>query len=130
MSQRLERIVRAAVRRPGLVAALTALLALGGGVLALGLKPDTGVDTLVSRDSATYQATARSREAFGGAAIAVLVRGRLPQLMLTSDLGRLLGLEGCLSGNIPREVRRPPGGPNGPCAALARGRERPVQVVY
>ncbi|HVE68062.1 MAG TPA: MMPL family transporter [Solirubrobacteraceae bacterium] len=126
----MERIVRAAVRRPGLVAALTALLALGGGVLALGLKPDTGVDTLVSRDSETFQATEQYRERFGEDAIVVLVREPLPQLMLTSDLGRLLGLEGCLSGNLPREVRRPPGGVNGPCARLARGRDRPVQVVY
>jgi hydrophobe/amphiphile efflux-3 (HAE3) family protein len=130
MSPRLERIVRAVVRRPGLVAALIALLALGGGALALGLKPDTGVDTLVSRDSDTFRATERYRERFGEDAIVVLVQERLPQLVLTSDLGRLLGLEGCLSGNLPREVRRPPGGANGPCAQLARGRDRPVQVVY
>jgi hydrophobe/amphiphile efflux-3 (HAE3) family protein len=130
MSRRLERIVRAAVRRPGLVAALTALLALAGGALALGLKPDTGVDTLVSRNSDTFRATEQYRERFGEDAIVVLVREPLPQLVLTSDLGRLLGLEGCLSGNLPREVRSPPGGPNGPCARLARGRDRPVQVVY
>jgi hydrophobe/amphiphile efflux-3 (HAE3) family protein len=133
MSQRLERIVRVAVRRPGLVVALTALLALGGGALALGLKPDAGVDTLVARDSDTFQATERYREHFGEDAIVVLVRERLPELVLTSDLGRLLGLEGCLSGNIPREVRNPPGGRNGPCVALAReerGSPKPVQVVY
>ena len=128
MSQRLERIVRVAVRRPGLVVALTALLALGGGALALGLRPDTDVDTLVSRDSETFQATERYHDRFGEDAIVVLVREELPQLVLTSDLGRLLGLEGCLSGNIPREVRRPPGGPRGPCAQLAR--DKPVQVVY
>nr|MDQ4040306.1 MMPL family transporter [Actinomycetota bacterium] len=133
MSQRLERMVRVAVRRPGLVVALTALLALGGGALALGLKPDAGVDTLVARDSDTFQATERYRERFGEDAIVVLVRERLPELVLTSDLGRLLGLEGCLSGNIPREVRNPPGGRNGPCVALAReerGSPKPVQVVY
>jgi uncharacterized protein len=130
MSQRLERIVRVAVRRPGLVVALTALLALGGGALALGLKPDTAVDTLVSRDSETFRATERYHERFGEDAIVVLVREELPQLMLTSDLGRLLGLEGCLSGNIPREVTRPPGGPAGPCAQLAAANPKPVQVVY
>src|SRR5687768_3568352 len=130
MPQRLERIVRVAVRRPGLVVALTALLALGGGALALGLKPDTGLDTLVSRDSDTFRATERYRERFGEDAIIVLVRERLPELVLTSDLGRLLGLEGCLSGNIPREVRNPPGGPRGPCVELARetgSSPKPVQ---
>jgi hypothetical protein len=55
------------------------------------------------------------------------VRGPLPQLVLTDNLGRLLGLEGCLSGNRPRG-RPAPGGEGGPCAALAR--EKPVQVVY
>ncbi|MDX6672397.1 MAG: uncharacterized protein QOI91_2760 [Solirubrobacteraceae bacterium] len=128
MSQRLERIVRVAVRRPGLVVAITALLALGGGALALGLKPDTAVDTLVSRGDSTFQATERYHERFGDDAIVVLVRENLPRLVLTSDLGRLLGLEGCLSGNIPRQVTKPPGGPSGPCVQLAR--DKAVQVVY
>ena len=122
-----ERIVRAAVRRPALLVALVAALAAGGGLLALGLRPNAGADTLVNRDSETYQATQRYHQNFGEDAIVVLVRGDLSQLVLTSDLGRLLGLEGCLSGNVPANVT-PPGGAGGPCAALARS--RPVQVVY
>jgi uncharacterized protein len=51
----------------------------------------------------------------------------LAQLVLTENLGRLLGLEGCLSGNRP-PGRPAPGGERGPCAELAR--TRPVQVVY
>ena len=31
----------------------------------------------------------------------VLVKGDLQRLVLTSDLGKLLSLEGCLSGNVP-----------------------------
>jgi uncharacterized protein len=124
----MERIARAAVRRPGLVVALTALLGLGGGVLALGLQPSAATDTLVGRSSDTFQATERFNERFGEDAIVVLVREDLPQLVLTSDVGRLLGFEGCVSGNLPRQVTRPPGGPNGPCAQLAR--DKPVQVVY
>src|SRR5437763_5327825 len=123
-----ERIVGAAVRRPVLLVATAVLLAVGGGVLALGLRPNAGADTLVDRGSATFQATERYHQRFGEDPIVVLVRGALPQLVLTSDLGRLLGLEGCISGNVPRQIVTPPGGPRGPCAALAR--ERPVQVVY
>jgi hydrophobe/amphiphile efflux-3 (HAE3) family protein len=124
----MERIARAAVRRPGLVVALTALLALGGGALALGLQPSAATDTLVGRGSDTFQATERFNERFGEDAIIVLVREDLPQLVLTPDVGRLLGFEGCVSGNLPRQVTRPPGGPNGPCAQLAR--DKTVQVVY
>src|SRR5215207_189444 len=128
MSRRMERIARAAVRRPGLVVALTVLLALGGGALALGLQPSAATDTLVGRGSDTFQATERFNERFGEDAIIVLVREDLPQLVLTPDVGRLLGFEGCVSGNLPRQVTRPPGGPNGPCAQLAR--DKTVQVVY
>ena len=57
----------------------------------------------------------------------MLVRGPLQQLVLTENLGRLLGLEGCLSGNRP-DGQPAPGGERGPCAELAR--TKPVQVVY
>ena len=43
--------------------------------------------------------------------------------MLTDNLGRLLGLEGCLSGNRPAGAQAP-GGERGPCAALARDASR------
>jgi len=123
------RVVDAALRRPVALVALLALLALSGGLLAvLELRPTAGTDTLVDRDSRTFQATERYKERFGGDAVLVLVRGDLSKLMLTADVGRLLGLEGCLSGNSPPGLTNLPGGPRGPCAQLAR--EKPVQVVY
>jgi hypothetical protein len=39
-------------------------------------------------------------------------------MVLTSDLNRLLGLEGCLSGNVPDGVE-PPGGAGSPCDRIA-----------
>jgi hydrophobe/amphiphile efflux-3 (HAE3) family protein len=123
-----ERVARAAVRRAGLVVAVCALLAAGGGLLALTLRPSAGTETLVDRDAETFQATERYHERFGEDAVLVLVRGDLARIVLTSNLGRLLGLEGCISGNVPREVSNVPGGREGPCARLAR--ERPAQVVY
>ena len=125
-----ERIVRAAVRRPALLVATVAVVAAGGGVLALGLRPNAGTDTLVGRGSETFQATEHYHQRFGEDAIVVLIRGDLAKLVLTSDLGRMLGLEGCISGNLPRQVTNPPGGRNGPCAALARDTDKPVRVVY
>jgi len=122
-----ERVVRAALRRPVALVAAVALLALVGGVLALGLRPSAGTSTLVDEDSAPFRATERYHQRFGDDAVLVLVRGPLTKLVLTSDIGRLLGLEGCISGNVPRGVS-PPGGPRGPCAALSR--EKPVRVVY
>ena len=104
------------------------VLALGAAAFAaLTLHPTAGTDTLVGRSSASYQATQRYHRSFGDDAVIVLVRGPLTKLVLTSDILRVTGLEGCLSGNKPPKVKAR-GGPNGPCAQLAR--IRPVQVVY
>src|SRR5688500_54 len=123
----LETVVRAAAHRPRRVLALAALLCAAGTLLALGLQPSAATSTLAGRSSDTYQATERYRERFGDHAIVVLVRGPLEQLVLTENLGRLLTLEGCLSGNRPAGSEAP-GGERGPCAELAR--TKPVQVVY
>jgi uncharacterized protein len=123
----LERLAAAAARRPRHALALLALLAALGAALALGLEPSAATSTLAGRSSESYRATERYRERFGDHAIIVLARGPLEQLVLTDNLGRLLGLEGCLSGNRPTG-RSVPGGERGPCAALAR--TKPVQVVY
>jgi len=122
-----ERVVRAAARRPGRVLAVLAVLCAGSAALALGLTPSAATSTFAGRSSDTYQATERYRERFGDHAIVVLVRGPLEQLVLTENLGRLLALEGCLSGNKPAEGEAT-GGERSACAELAR--TKPVQVVY
>jgi len=109
------------------VLALTALLALGGLALAAQLRPDAGIDTLVGTDSAAYDATETYRERFGDDPIIVLVRGPLTKLLLSQDLERVLGLEGCIAGSVPAGVT-PPGGAAGPCGQLAR--TKPVKVVF
>src|SRR5690349_1917235 len=114
-SRVLERIVRAATRRPLVTVAVVALLALGGGLAALRLEPDAGTDTLVSKGSDPAKATNELHRRFGDDAVIVMVRGPLTKVVLTQDLERLIGLEGCISGNVPKNVT-PAGGPNGPCA--------------
>ena len=116
-----------AARRPALVLALTIALALAGLACATQLKPDAGIDTLVGTEGRSYAATATFRERFGDDPIIVLVRGSLNKLLLSQDLERLLGLEGCMAGNIPAGTT-PPGGAGGPCARLAR--TKPVKVVF
>ena len=124
----LERVVRAAVRRPLLVAGGIAVVALAGGLLAMfTLTPSAGTDTLVGRSSDTFKATDEYHERFGDDSVLVLVRGKLTNVLGTSDLGRLVGLEGCISGNLPTG-RTPPGGFGSPCGVLARS--KPVRVVY
>ena len=122
-----EQVVRASARRPWRVLAVLGVLCLGAVALASGLRPSAATSTLAGSGSDAYQATERYRERFGDHAIVVLVRGPLEQLVLTDNLGRLLGLEGCLSGNAPADAA-PAGGRAGPCAELAR--DKPVQVVY
>jgi uncharacterized protein len=94
---------------------LTAAVAILAAVGASRLPADAGVDTLVDRDSATYRATQRVRKEFGEEPVVVLVKGELPQLILTDNLFRLLRLEGCLSGKVPKGAEAIPG----PCAELA-----------
>ena len=80
---------------------VTAVLALGGAVLALRLDTSAATSTLVNRGSDTYRDTERFKQDFGGEAILVMVHGDVQKTVLTSDLGRLIRLEGCLSGNVP-----------------------------
>ncbi len=123
----LERIVQAAGRRPGRVLLAVAIVAGISAALALRLEPSTATDTLVGKGSGAYRATEVYRQRFGDHAIVVLVRGDLQRLVLTDNLGRLLGLEGCLSGNKPKSEPAP-GGKGSPCAEFAR--TKPVKVVY
>jgi hydrophobe/amphiphile efflux-3 (HAE3) family protein len=107
--------------RPLLVVSL--LLAVAAALGATRIPTDAGVGTLVDNDSATYGATQHVRETFGEEPVVVLVKGELPQLILTEDIFRLLRLEGCLSGKVPKGAEAIPG----PCAELAE--MRPVEFV-
>ena len=95
--------------------AVTALVAVGAAIGATQIPTDAGVGTLVDSDSASYKATQQVREDFGEEPVVVLVKGELPQLILTHNIFKLLRLEGCLSGKVPKGVKPIPG----PCAELA-----------
>src|SRR3954465_3636811 len=113
----------AAVRRPLLVAAAVVLLGAAGALAALGLRPETTTDTLVSRSTPEYKASEHFHERFGDDAVYVLVQEKLTDLVLSPDILRPLGLEGCLSGSLPRDSKgRLRGGAKGPCAKLAQTR--------
>jgi hydrophobe/amphiphile efflux-3 (HAE3) family protein len=95
------RLVAWAVRRPRPVVAGTVFLCLLGAAGALRLEADASTDTLVDRDSESFAATEEFKQQFGDDPVVVLVRGDLRELVLTDNLGRLLNLEGCLSGRVP-----------------------------
>src|SRR3954454_3458929 len=128
---RLPRILGAAMgtaaRRPLAVGLFVTVLALAGAALALRLAPTTASKTLVGTSSASYQATARDNELFGEDAVYVLVRGAVSKLVLTSDLERLIALEGCLGGNVPAKAT-PVGGWGSPCGRM--GQTKPAKVVF
>ena len=121
----LGRVARTVTDHPIATVAVLVALALIGVALATRLEPSASTDTLVGRDSETFEATERFRDRFGDDAIIVLVRGDLQRTVLTEDLQRLVTLEQCLAGNAPATVRAelPP-----VCNQLAR--EKPAQVVY
>jgi len=92
-------------------------------VAATQLPTDAATDTLVDSDTASYRATQQVRREFGEEPVVVLAKGDLQRLVLTANLGRLLRLEGCLSGRVPKGAKPIPG----PCAELAR--QDPVRSV-
>ena len=128
MSNALARIAGWCVERPVPVVFAVVLVAAVSAVGALMLEADAGTGQLVDDDSPAAEATEDFKQEFGGDPIVVLVRGDLEKLMLTSDLSKLLSLEGCLSGNAPGgEVITGQPAPE-PCAELAK--TKPARVVY
>ena len=100
--------------------AIALALGVGAATLALGLHATAATNTFVSSASGQYRATQRFYSGFGEEPVAVLVKGDLQQLVLGSDIDRVLGLEGCLSGKVPASALPQEGGVNGPCGQLAR----------
>jgi uncharacterized protein len=126
--RRLARLPMSLKRRRVLVPALVAALCIGGALYALRLDADAGAGTLTDSDSSASGATKRFHEQFGEEPITVLVRGRaadgnLPGILLTEDVDRIRGLEGCLSGNLPVGAQAPAPA----CAGLAKS--KPIKVV-
>jgi uncharacterized protein len=119
--------VRAA-RKPLLTIVLLGVLGVGCAIAALGLRPTAATDTLVGRSSSAYKDTQDFYARFGEEPVEVLVKGDLRKLVLSSDLERLLGLEGCLSGNLPPAALAQEGGARGPCGQLTRAKT--VKVVF
>jgi hydrophobe/amphiphile efflux-3 (HAE3) family protein len=117
------RIAAWAARHARVVLVVTAVVAVAAGLAATRLDTDAGTDTLVDSSSASFQASEQVRQRFGDDPIVILAEGDLRRLVLTANLGRLLRLEGCLSGRPPKGVKPLPG----PCAELAR--TKPVKLV-
>src|SRR4051812_44746205 len=126
----LARLARTVTDHPVATIAVVVALALAGVGLALQLEPSASTDSLVGQSSEAAKATKQFHDQFGDEAIVVLVKGSLERTVLTRDLGQLVGLEGCLSGNVPP-------GPQGqaalaklptPCHRLAAA--KPVKIVY
>src|SRR5436190_8935250 len=128
MRNLLARIAGRAVERPTPVIVAAVLLTLIGAVAALRLEADRSPSSLVNRGSGTYAATQRFYHQFGDEPVEILVKGNLRQLFLTSNLGRLLSLESCLSGNAAggRVISNQPA--PAPCAAIAA--LKPSAVVF
>jgi uncharacterized protein len=117
-----------AARRPLLTIALLGALGVGCAIAALGLHPTAATDTLVGRSSSAYRDTQHFYARFGEEPVEVLVKGDLRKLVLSPDIDRLVGLEGCLSANLPAVALAQEGGANGPCGQLAR--DKAVKVVF
>ena len=95
-----------------------------GAALALTLDPGRTASAAGDGGGKSAAATKDLRSKFGGDPVVVLVRGRLTGMLLTEDVARMLSLEGCISGNVPRGAK--PAAPV--CSEFAK--RKPVQVVY
>lgn len=99
-----ERAAKISLAKPALMIAIVGLLAVGGALLALRLAPDTGVESITGTSSDTYKATEAWADSFGGDPILVVAKGNVAEMMLGPDVAAMLGLEGCLSGKIPKKA--------------------------
>src|ERR1700712_4287388 len=104
-----------AARHARAVLAICLLLAAAAGVAATQIPTDAGVGTLVDSDTGSYRATQQVRQTFGEEPVVVLAEGDLQRLILSANIFRLLRLEGCLSGKVPKGAKPLPG----PCTELA-----------
>jgi hydrophobe/amphiphile efflux-3 (HAE3) family protein len=120
-------IAGSCARKPLPVLVCVVVLGLAGAALALRLHPSAATDTFVGRSDASYKATQSFYRSFGEEPVDVMVQGSLQKLLLSSDIDRLVGLEGCLSGTVPPAGLPHEGGRDGPCGLLAR--MRTVKVV-
>src|SRR6476646_1880925 len=117
----LARVTAFSARRPLPVVAGLALIGL---LFALRLDPNATPSTLADSGASSSKATKELHDKFGDEPVVVLVRGKLTGMLLTEDVGRLLGLEGCISGNAPPGAKAP-----APvCSEFAK--RKPIQVVY
>src|SRR5579884_2443212 len=140
IKERIQGLSVACARRPVLTIAVVVALAAAGGLLALGLQPDAGSDTFVSRSAQSFRATNNEHQHFGGDAVIVLIREQLPNLVETKDLATVSQLEACLAGQTlvadqalgsftaAPAGSRPYGGWSSPFGRLARSHL--VNVVY
>jgi uncharacterized protein len=120
----LARVTAFSVRRALTVVTIVAVLALLGLLMALRLDPNGSPSTLADSGASASKATEELHDKFGDEPIVVLVRGKLTGMLLTQDVGQLLGLEGCISGNAPPRAKAP-----APvCAEFAK--RKPIEVVY
>ncbi len=117
-----------AARRPLLTIVLLCALGIGCAVAALGLHPTAATSTLVGSSSSTYKETQRFYKNFGEEPIEVLVKGNVRKLVLSPDIVRLAGMEGCLSGTVPAAGLTQEGGASGPCGQLDRAKT--VKAVF
>lgn len=109
----LGRLLAVATKAPRATLVALAVLALAGGIAGVLVPVDGRLDRLSPSGSATTQAGELERASFGGDAATILVRGDMVRtLRNTADLVRLSGLEGCLAGNVPDNVKK------GPCAEI------------
>src|SRR4051812_44892789 len=100
-----ERVTAFSLRNAAAVVAVVAALAIAGLVLALGLAPSVASEKPARGKSPA--ATARLHRTFGDEPVEILVKGRLTRMLLTADVQQLLGLEGCISGNLPAKAKAP-----------------------
>ena len=116
------RVTAFSLRNAAAVVAAVAVLGLAGLVLALGLSPSASSGTMSSGEAT--KATSRMHRAFGEEPVVVLVKGHLTRMLLMTDVQQLLGLEGCISGNVPASAKAP--------APVCRefADRKPVEIAY
>ncbi len=109
----LSRLLALATRAPRLTLGFLVAVAIAGGIAGVLVPVDGRLDRLAPSGSSAARAGEEERASFGGDAALIVIRGDMVKT-LTSEADRLrvVGLEGCLAGQVPKEAKP------GPCTRV------------
>lgn len=109
----LSRLLALATRAPRATLGVLVAVAISGGIAGVLVPVDGRLDRLAPSGSPAQRAGEEERASFGGDAALIVIRGDMVKTFMSeADRLRVVGLEGCLGGQVAKDAKK------GPCARI------------